>query len=255
LTLGARAEKMVMMTRRLFFLAIVAASAGTGLSAAGAASAAPVHPSAFPVVHGTSSHWAGYAAYGRSGTFSSVTATWTQPNVTCSSQDSYVAFWTGLDGYTTRTVEQIGTEGDCVSGQPTYYAWFEMYPRFGYTIDALDVVPGHSYTASVAVQRVATYALRLTDNTTGASYTTTQRMAGQNASAEVIVEAPSTFRSVLPLGNFGSVTFTGAQANGAPLGGQPNLDPITMVTSSGAKAVPGLFDGTRQNFSVAYRAF
>jgi hypothetical protein len=239
--------------RVLLFVVVVAAGSAYGLSGAGAAAARPRHPYAFPVVHGTSSHWSGYAAAGRSGTFTSVTATWTQPAVSCSGVNSYAAFWAGLDGYASRTVEQIGTEGDCVDGTPTYYAWFEMYPRLGYSIDALDVTPGHSYTASVTSPRFATYALRLTDNTTGSSYTTTQRFFGQNASAEVIVEAPSTFRSVLPLADFGSVTFTGAQANGTALGNVPNLDPITMVTRSGSSATPSPLDATRQSFSVTYR--
>ena len=39
------------------------------------------------------------------------------------------AFWVGLDGYSSTSVEQLGTDSDCVSGKPSYYAWYEMYPN------------------------------------------------------------------------------------------------------------------------------
>jgi hypothetical protein len=60
----------------------------------------------------TSSNWAGYAATG--GQFTSVSADWVQPAGICSRGDQYAAFWVGLDGYSSTTVEQTGTEVDCV---------------------------------------------------------------------------------------------------------------------------------------------
>jgi hypothetical protein len=99
------------------------------------------------------------------------------------------------------------------------------------------------------------FSLSLADVSTGASFTTTQKlMAAQGASAEVIVEAPSS-GGVLPLANFTRADFTGATANGAALGGfgPNNLDPITMVNPYGMKATPSGFDATTlSNFSVAW---
>ena len=47
---------------------------------------------------------------------------------TCSRGDQYAAFWVGLDGYTSSSVEQTGSEVDCVGRTAEYYAWYEMYP-------------------------------------------------------------------------------------------------------------------------------
>src|SRR6266536_846942 len=76
----------------------------------------------------SSSNWAGYVASGGNGTFTSASASWTQPAGTCTGGSRYAAFWVGLDGYTSGTVEQIGTEADCDGRTPRYYAWYEIYP-------------------------------------------------------------------------------------------------------------------------------
>ena len=73
-----------------------------------------------------STNWSGYA--GTTGTYTSVSASWTQPKGTCTSGDQYAAFWVGLDGYSSSTVEQTGSEVDCVGRTAEYYAWYEMYP-------------------------------------------------------------------------------------------------------------------------------
>src|SRR5580693_1467505 len=51
----------------------------------------------------TSTNWSGYAATG--GPFTSVSADWVQPAGNCSTGDQYAAFWVGLDGYSSATVE------------------------------------------------------------------------------------------------------------------------------------------------------
>ena len=75
----------------------------------------------------TSSNWAGYAATGTHG-FTSVSANWTQPTGHCTGGNQYAAFWVGLDGYSSSTVEQTGSEVDCAGRTPQYYAWYEIYP-------------------------------------------------------------------------------------------------------------------------------
>ena len=47
------------------------------------------------------------------GTYTSVSASWTQPG-SCSGGDQYAAFWVGLDGYSSSSVEQTGSEVDCI---------------------------------------------------------------------------------------------------------------------------------------------
>ena len=85
---------------------------------AATASSATVHAPNVRLRAGTSTNWAGLnAVAGAPGSFQNVSASWTQPAVTCTVADSYSAYWVGLDGDTTSTVEQLGTEADCVGGR------------------------------------------------------------------------------------------------------------------------------------------
>jgi Peptidase A4 family len=183
-----------------------------------------------------SSNWSGYAATGASGAFSSVSASWTEPTATCSSggrrSAQYAAFWVGLDGYNSNSVEQTGTDSDCVGRTPDYYGWYEMYPAapvyFSNTVR-----PGDALSASVTFSGTETYTLVLRDSTQGWTQTITQNEAGlARSSAEVITEAPSSNTGVLPLANFGTVNYAGAEANGTALA---SLSPteIIMADSSG----------------------
>ena len=96
----------------------------------------------------TSQNWAGYAAAGQPGTFTSVSASWTQPAVTCTAQQTFSSFWVGLDGDGTQTVEQTGTEADCNNGAATYQGWFEMFPNAPVFYNNA-VAPGDAMSASV----------------------------------------------------------------------------------------------------------
>src|SRR6266581_3226764 len=190
------------MKRLKAFVGLVALCGGLGTVAASTSSVA-AHPPIIRVRAGTSTNWSGYAAAGAPGSFGSVAASWTQPSVSCTAQNTYSAYWVGLDGDTTSTVEQLGTEADCVNGAARYYSWFEMYPHPGYYA-TVTVVPGHSYRASVTFVGSGNFRLSLQDTTTGQSFVTTQRLpSAKRASVEAIVEAPWS-GGVLPLANFGT---------------------------------------------------
>ena len=78
----------------------------------------------------TSTNWSGYAVTGPNGSVTDVKGTWMVPTLqSCTSATKYSSFWIGIDGYDSNTVEQIGTDFDCINGTPTYYAWFEFYPH------------------------------------------------------------------------------------------------------------------------------
>ena len=47
-----------------------------------------------------------------------MSSSWVQPAASCSSQDSYSAFWIGIDGDGSDSVEQTGSEVDCSGGSP-----------------------------------------------------------------------------------------------------------------------------------------
>jgi hypothetical protein len=204
----------------------------------------PIHR----VTNSTSTNWSGYAVTGNR--FTSVSASWTEPTAKCSAT-AYSSFWVGLDGDTSGTVEQTGTDADCSGSTPRYYAWYEMYPKFPVNLSGT-VRPGDKLSASVTTNGSGIFTLKITDSTQGWSNTTTARLkSAKLASAEVIAEAPSSSGGVLPLANFGTVNFTGASANGVSLDKLPNLDPITMASGSTVKAQPsGISSGA---FSVTWK--
>jgi len=190
-----------------------------------------------------STNWSGYAVTGADGAFSSVSASWTQPTATCSgsshgrfggSSDTYAAFWVGLDGYSSDSVEQTGTLIECVGSTAYYYGWYEMYPAALVTYSNT-VKPGDQFSASVTFSGTDTYTLVLTDSTQDWTKTYTTTESGlDRSSAEVITEAPCCTSSggILPLADFGTVSYTLSTDNGTSLGTQSPTE-IIMVDNSG----------------------
>ena len=233
------------------FVGCVALCAALGTSATTATTVAGHAPN-IRLRAGTSTNWSGYSTTGAPGTFQNVSATWVQPQVTCTSQNTYAAFWVGLDGDGTSTVEQLGTEADCVGGQARYSSWYEMYPRRSYSTP-LAVVPLHTYAASVVTLGSGNFRLSLQDVTTGApAFTIVQKLnQAKLGSAEAIAEAPSG-GGVLPLTNFGTAQFSNVTVNGSTMTSPP-AEIITMVNSSGAiKAQPS--DLRRGAFSITWKS-
>ncbi|MCQ4083536.1 G1 family endopeptidase [Streptomyces sp. RB6PN25] len=199
---------------------------------------APMHhiPGSTPffISHGlkntttTSDNWSGYAATGS--TYNQVSTTFTQPSVNCSKGDGYSSFWVGLDGYSSNSVEQTGTEADCSGGVAQYSAWYEMYPANPVTYSNR-VRPGDVIIETVSYAS-STYTLTLKNTTEGWTKTTTKRQSGlSRSSAEVIAEAPWS-GSVLPLDDFGTVHFSNSTVNGSSLS-STNPVGINMVSDSG----------------------
>jgi hypothetical protein len=180
----------------------------------------------------SSTNWSGYAATGANGQFTSVSSSWVEPTAQCNGYgDQYSAFWVGLDGYSSSTVEQTGSEADCAGRTAEYSAWYEMYPAYPVYFSN-PVRPGDHFTGSVAYQvSTSTFLITLTDSTQKWTQTANQALPGAVMnSAEVIAEAPSSGNtgSVLPLTNFGTVNFSGATVNGA---GLCQASPVEIVMS------------------------
>jgi hypothetical protein len=229
---------------------LLALSGLCGLLATGISTSGVVRTPAIHVRAGTSTNWAGYASDGLPGSFTNVSATWTQPSIQCNAQNTYSAYWVGLDGDTTNTVEQLGTEADCSNGKPVFSSWYEMYPRAGHYA-TVAVIPGHTYHAAVTYQGSGNFLLSLQDTTSQtAPFTTVQKLnSAKRASAEVIVEAPWS-GGVLPLAHFASTTFSGVTANGTAMHSPPAVG-ITMVNSTGGvKATPSTLQSG--SFSVTW---
>ncbi len=213
-----------------------------------------------------STNWSGYAITGAAGSITSVSGSWIVPAVTGTST-AYAAFWTGIDGANSNTVEQTGTMSAIVNGQPTYYAWYEFYPAgmveittgSQYTVNPGDTISatvtytgsstitiGHGRHATTTTQ--STFEISISDTPAGWTYTTTGTVNNAAlSSAEWIAEAPSSQAGILPLANFGTVQFgssnTGISstcyATTTASGSQPigdfgsAIQTISMVTITG----------------------
>ena len=157
----------------------------------------------------TSDNWSGYAVTGKEFTYAK--GSWHVPQVDCTkTPNSYSAFWVGIDGYNDSTVEQTGTDSDCYSTTPQYYAWHEFYPAGSVVITSMPVVAGDVIGASVTYTG-GKFLLGIHNWTTGVQYHVTKAVpAADRSSAEWIAEAPccTSGGGILPLadyvlGNFG----------------------------------------------------
>lgn len=205
-----------------------------------------------------STNWSGYADDNSGGhTYSKVTASWTEPSASCTSATSLAAFWVGIDGYTSSSVEQDGTLVECYLGAAYYYTWWEMYPSNAIQVVGQSLSPGDSISASVS-KSGSSYTLKVTDSTHSAnSFTTTQTCSScAGSSAEWIAEAPSGSSGVYPLTNFHSWTASSATVTSGSTSGVISTfpdDELTMVNSSGAvKAQPGALNSSGNGFTVTW---
>jgi hypothetical protein len=203
-----------------------------------------------------STNWSGYADTGSS--FSKATASWTEPSsLSCGFTISLAAFWVGIDGYSSDSVEQDGTLIECYFGTVYQYTWWEMYPTNDIQTVGDTLAAGDSISASV-VRSGDSYTLAVTDSThTANSFSTTQTCSDcANSSAEWIAEAPSGEAGVYPLEDFGSWTAANATVTEGSTAGVISSftdDEITMVDSAGnVKAQPGSLNSSGNGFSVAW---
>jgi hypothetical protein len=171
----------------------------------------------------TSSNWAGYAVTGANGSVTDVKASWKVPEIARGgcygatvNDGPYASFWAGMDGWTStsNTVEQIGTDSDCVNEEeteatgPNYFAWFEFYPQNSYTIgnytdagvcESDCVKPGDIISAEVTYigggggprhGAAAVFKMTITDVTQQWTFSTHSAVSGaEQSSAEWITEA------------------------------------------------------------------
>lgn len=233
-------------------LALIAITFVPSSVAATAAVHAPLmvtSPGASSGTDAASLNWAGYAS--TTGPFTSVSATWIQPKATCTSATTYSAFWVGLDGDGSNSVEQTGSEVDCFAGMPHYYSWYEMYPKYPVNF-ALPVHPGDVFHGSVVAGVGGAFTLVLSDFTAGWMRTVHATYAPAKLhSAEIIAEAPSTSTKVLKLTDFHAVLFSSAKANGKAIGTDSPVS-INMESASTVKAATtALTSG--QSFEVIWK--
>jgi len=219
-----------------------------------------------PLKEGTSENWSGYAAvtslnHPAAKVVTAVSGTWVVPTLSPSSQNTWSSIWVGIDGFSSSTVEQIGTEHDWYNGAQQNYAWFEMYPNFAFEIVGFPARPGDVISASVVYQGNNVFLLSIANSTAGVRTSVptkyTKSKVAQRSSAEWIVEAPFS-GSTLPLAHFNNVFFSRCTATINKVTGSISdrhwaHDALTMVTRNGvAKAIPSALSANGQMFSVAW---
>jgi hypothetical protein len=217
---------------RLAAGAAAAAAAVLALGIAGTASAASTVPG-----------WYGYVVTGS--TYASVTADWTVPSVRCvPAAGTYASIWAGLDGYSSATIEQAGTDSACDGTAPDYYAWYELYPA-GPVIFSNPVQPGDSIAVSVLASGSKKITLTLHDTTQGWTQTVHKSLAGAAlSSAEAIAEVPSNFSCAAACT---IAAFTGVTVDGSPLGS----DNPQQVTGGDAQVTVSPVSGSA--FTVSWK--
>jgi ABC-type uncharacterized transport system auxiliary subunit len=202
----------------------------------------------------TSRNWSGYAATGA--TYTGINGTWIVPQVEESNGGSGVgATWVGIGGVNTRDLIQAGTEDSGSGRQNEYQAWIEMLPAASKQV-TLAVAPGDSITVSIDEQGVATnnWQIIMTNNTSGKTYQTTVHYVSSRSSVEWIEEAPTGRTGIMPIDNFGKVSFSGATAvvNGENVHlDQVGARPISLLNARRQPlAVPSAIGSDGQSFGV-----
>lgn len=217
-----------------------------------------------------STNWAGWVVTGGTHSVTDVKGSWVVPKIqgSCpSSKYEYSSYWVGIDGYSSSTVEQIGTDSDCQGGTPTYYAWYEFYPAGSVLISSITVKPGDAISAQVKFAS-GHFRVSITDVTRSKSFGKNASVTASRDSAEWIAEAPSSSSGILPLADFGTVGFGNASTgltstNTATVGGTTgsigsftNTVEITMVNNAGTanKAVPSALSTDGLSFNVTWKS-
>lgn len=258
-----------MLTVLALFGAFPVVSASTSTMFAG-------HSVSFNCPAGTvcSTNWSGFAVTGPNGSVSSVKGSWIVPSVTCSGKKATTSssYWVGIDGYSSNTVEQTGTDSDCSSGHGNYYAWYEFYPNPSILISGFTVKPGDTISATVTYSTsTGLFTTSITDGPQ--NFSTSSSVAGAaRSSAEWIVERPALCRgtrcTLTSLSNFGTVSlgsdytsvsgtnYATVSGTNGPIGSfGSNVFRITMINSSGRTlAEPSVLSSDGTSFTETWFA-
>lgn len=167
--------------------------------------------------------WTGYVL--GNGPYTAVTGTFTVPNLLVPTPvETRTVEWVGIDGISPSTsLIQAGVSEGTTPGtdQVTFQAWWEILPDEPTIVpipwSQVSVLSGHSVTVTIWQVSGSRWAIGLTDNTTGQSFTTVQNYDGPHTSAEWIVEAPAdtatggvyTLGHVVPDVTFSNARFVG----------------------------------------------
>ncbi|RAH62505.1 aspergillopepsin-2 [Aspergillus piperis CBS 112811] len=183
-----------------------------------------------------SSNWAGAVLIGDG--YTKVTGEFTVPSVSAGSSSSSGGYgdygygyyknkrqseeycasaWVGIDGDTCETaILQTGVDFCYEGGETSYEAWYEWYPDYAYNFDSLSISEGDQIKVTVEATSKSSGSATVENLTTGqsVSHTFSGNVEGDlcETNAEWIVEDFESGDSLVAFADFGSVTFTNAEA-------------------------------------------
>jgi hypothetical protein len=192
--------------------------------------------------------WSGYIVaseiQNRSPVVSSVSASWTVPEIKLSENNTFSSVWVGIGGYGEDTLIQTGTAQECINGKFVYYPWYELVPDSSVHIPNIHVQAGDAVTASISLinENTNTWSIEIADITRNQRFQTTVVYNSSRWSAEWIVERPKVNGALSTLADFGNVTLTECKAT---------LDGVNGVISSFSYAQFVMYDQELQLVKVS----
>jgi len=199
-------------------------------------------------------NWAGavWDSY-PSGTFKSVTGTFVvpTPQAVSGSSTGSASAWVGIDGDTCDTaILQTGVDFTVTDGVVSFEGWYEWYPDYAYDFSSLTIHSGDTITLTVTASTTKTGTAVIENKTTGQTVTEsiTSASALCEENAEWIVEDYEQGGALVKFANFGTVTFTNAEAttsSGSTIGPsgsttidmEQNSEVVTSVSTSSSGVV------------------
>ncbi|KAJ6614130.1 peptidase A4 family-domain-containing protein [Mycena sp. CBHHK59/15] len=165
-----------------------------------------------------SSNWAGAVFDSAAGSYTAVKGTFVVPTPKSPSSSTAMhsaSAWVGIDGDTCGTaILQTGVDFTIEDGEASYDAWYEYYPAVSHDFSGITIHAGDTITVSVIASSSTSGTAEITNETTGKTVSkklsSSAKLCGQNA--EWIVEDFEEGSSLVPFANFGTVTFTSAEA-------------------------------------------
>lgn len=169
-----------------------------------------------------SSNWAGAVLIGTD--YTAVTAEFIVPTPQiprggAGNKQYCASAWVGIDGDTCGTaILQTGIDF-CIQGRSvSYSAWYEWYPDYAYDFNDISISAGDLIKVTVDATSKSSGTAKVDNISTGRSVTHTFNSSIQGDlceyNAEWIVEDFESNNSLVPLANFGTVTFYNSDAIG-----------------------------------------
>lgn len=217
-------------------------------------------PTSVPSNTKGSSNWAGYIATPNSNSgYTSVSGSWTIPNISANQRNAVAAQWIGLGGVTSSDLLQMGTIEQIENGQPMAEVFWEKLPDVAQNVISVPI--GSTIDVNISNSSNSTWDLTFTANTSdGQKQTKTisttldsSYAQGIGTSAEWISEDPSNGNNQLvPLANMGTVKYQSALVNGQPLNASVNnVQPIALVSNNGAVLIsPSALGDDNESFTT-----